>query len=354
MATITERVNKAGETVYLVRIRKRGQTHTTTFKRKTDVKRWIRSIESAIDEHRHFPSKESLNHTLAEAITRYQDEVLIQLSTSEIKNRTQQLGYWSEQLGRLTLADVTPDLIAEQRNRLSKEGTHLKCKRAPATVNRYLAALSAVLTYAKRELGWLDASPIDRVAKLKEPRGRVRFLDDDERERLLAVCKQSSNGDLYLAVVLCLSTGARQDEIMSLRWPDVDLQRSMIVIHDTKNGERRSVPLLGFARELLRERNKVRRIDTDLLFPGKVHPQNPIDLRKPWTIALKAAEIQDFRWHDLRHSAASYLAMSGATPSELAAVLGHKTLAMVKHYAHLSEQHTVSVIERMNRAIFDE
>lgn len=119
MATIRERTDKAGETVYLVRVRKRGQTHTATFKRKTDVKRWIQSIESAIDEHRHFPSKEFLNHTLSEAITRYQEQILVQLSASEIKNRTQQLGYWSAQLGKLTLADVTPDLIAEHRNRLS-------------------------------------------------------------------------------------------------------------------------------------------------------------------------------------------------------------------------------------------
>lgn len=108
------------------------------------------------------------------------------------------------------------------------------------------------------------------------------------------------------------------------------MQRSQIVIRDSKNGERRSVPLLGHARELLKERSKVRRIDTDLLFPGEVHPQNPIDLRRPWTDALKAAEVKDFRWHDLRHSAASYLAMSGATPSQLAAVLGHKTLNMAK------------------------
>jgi hypothetical protein len=140
MATITERVNKAGE---------------------TDVKRWIQSIESAIDEHRQFPSKESLNHTLAEVITRYQAEILVQLSQSEITNRTRQLGYWSDQLGGLTLADVTPDLIAEHRTRLANGITHMGRLRTPATVNRYLAALSAVL-------GHKTLAMVKRYAHLSE------------------------------------------------------------------------------------------------------------------------------------------------------------------------------------------
>ena len=171
-----------------------------------------------------------------------------------------------------------------------------------------------------------------KVSKLKEPRGRVRFLSDDERTRLLKACKQSSNTDLYPAVVLSLATGARQKEIMGLRWLDVDMQRCMITLHDTKNGERRASPLHGHVLELVRERSRVRRIDTDLLFPSPKNPQQPIDLRRPWENALAQAGIEDFRWHDLRHSAASYLAMNGATLSEIASAIGHKTLQMVKRY----------------------
>ena len=87
--------------------------------------------------------------------------------------------------------------------------------------------------------------------------------------------------------------------------------------------------------------------------PGQPpQPPIPLDLTAPWRTALKRAEITDFRWHDLRHSAASYLAMNGASLAEIAEVLGHKTLAMVKRYAHLSEAHTAAVVERMNAAIF--
>ena len=95
----------------------------------------------------------------------------------------------------------------------------------------------------------------------------------------------------------------------------------------------------------------MRRIDTRLLFPDK-SGKNPIQLRTPWRKALKEAEIENFKFHDLRHSAASYLAMSGPSLAEIAEVLGHKTLQMVKRYSHLSEQHTANVVSRMNERIF--
>jgi site-specific recombinase XerD len=89
-----------------------------------------------------------------------------------------------------------------------------------------------------------------------------------------------------------------------------------------------------------------------LLFPGKVHKDEPIDLRRPFEVALKAAEITDFHWHDLRHCTASYLAMNGASLAEIAEILGHKTLQMVKRYAHLSDGHVSNVVASMNAKIF--
>ena len=123
-------------------------------------------------------------------------------------------------------------------------------------------------------------------------------------------------------------------------------------MHETKNGERRRVPLAGHGLELLREYAKIRRLDTNLLFPGTIHADTPIDLRKPFENALKMAEINDFHWHDLRHCTASYLAMNGASLAEIAEVLGHKTLAMVKRYAHLSDGHVSNVVASMNAKIF--
>ena len=145
-------------------------------------------------------------------------------------------------------------------------------------------------------------------------------------------------------------SGARLGEILGPRWPNIDLSRRVAVLEDTKNNERRALPLHGEALEVLRELSKVRRIDTDLVFASRegkaTYP------RYAFQKAVQRVGIEDFRFHDLRHSAASYLAMSGATLAEIAEVLGHKTLSMVKRYSHLTEQHTSQVVARMNARIF--
>jgi integrase len=144
----------------------------------------------------------------------------------------------------------------------------------------------------------------------------------------------------------------RQAEQMNLVWSDINLKDGFLILHETKNGERRRVTLAGIVLELLREHAKIRRLDTNLLFPSERCPQQPIDLRKSFANALEIAQIKDFKWHDLRHCTASYLAMNGASLAEIAEVLGHKTLSMVKRYAHLSDGHVSSVVSSMNAKIF--
>lgn len=356
MANIERRETGDGKRSYRVKIRLKGYpVQTATFERLTDAKKWAASIESAIKEGRHFKTSEAKRHTLAELIDRYIKDVL-PAKPKNIRIQTQQLEWWRDQMGSYALADVTPSLIAEYRDKLAAGVTVRGTKRSPATVVRYMAALSVAYTQAVNEWGWIDASPMRKVKKPTESRGRVRFLADEERARLLKACKESSNPYLYPVVVLALSTGMRQGEIMGLTWDVVDLNRGRAILHETKNGERRAVAITGHALDLLKELGKVRRIDSKLIFPSKENapqkPQKPIDLRAPWEAALKKAELEDFHFHDLRHSAASYLAMNGASLAEIAEVLGHKTLQMVKRYAHLSEGHTARVVESMNNKIF--
>ena len=356
MASIEKRTTSDGKTSYRVKVRLKGYpVQTGTFERLTDAKKWASSTESAIKEGRHFKTSEAKRHTLAELIDRYIRDVLPS-KPKDMKKQQALLGWWRDQMGSYTLSDVTPSMIAEYRDKLAGGVTVRGSQRSPATVNRYLAALSHAFTIAVTEWEWLDDSPMRKVRKQTESRGRVRFLSDEERARLLKVCKESSNPYLYTVVVLALSTGMRQGEIMGLTWDDVDLNKGRAILHETKNGERRAVALTGHALELLKDLSKVRRIDNKFLFPSKEiapqKPQKPMDLRAPWESALKKAEISDFKFHDLRHSAASYLAMNGASLAEIAEVLGHKTLQMVKRYAHLSDSHTARVVESMNSKIF--
>ncbi len=358
MATITKRIDSTGAVSYKVEVRLKGYpAQRSTHARLTDARRWAGATESAIREGRHFKSAEAKRHNLAELIDRYTRDVLPTKKPTTQHAQRIQFAWWKDELGHLTLADVTPAALVEARDKLLSTIRRRGGTLSPAYVNRHLAALSHAFTVAVKEWQWSDDNPVLKVSKPTEPRGRVRFLSDDERERLLAACRISKSADLYPAVMLALSTGARQQEILGLRWPQIDLARKVATLHETKNGERRVLPLAGPGLELLKERSRVQRLDTDLVFPGRARrsrpgeapkPPAPVDLRTPFETALKRAGIKDFRWHDLRHTTASYLAMNGASLAEIAEVLGHKTLAMVKRYAHLSEAHTASVVERMN------
>ena len=147
----------------------------------------------------------------------------------------------------------------------------------------------------------------------------------------------------------------RKGEILGLRWGTVDFERHLITLLDTKNKDVRSVPLVGLAHSEMDRLAKVRRLDTDLCFPGKKLPSGEVlvvNIRAPWEAARKESGLQNFRFHDLRHSCASYLAMNGATDREIQEILGHRSTVMTRRYSHLSQNHTRGVLERMNEGIF--
>lgn len=351
MASIKERKDKDGKTRFHVQVRIKGYPpQHGSFKHKTDAERWIQQTEAAIHEGRHFKTSEAKKHTLGELIDRYIRDVLPTKKKSEQK-QTSQLNWWKQQIGSYLLSDITPALIAKNRDLLLKGVTSRGGQRSPSTVVRYMAALSHAFSVAVKEWGWIEDSPIRKVTKPKEPRGRIRFLDNDEREGLLQACRESTNPFLYMIVVIALSTGMRLSEILTLEWRNVDLEKGRVILHETKSGEVRQVAITGLAFELLKEHDKYRRLDTHLLFPGKF-PKKPIDIRAAWEAAVDRAQITNLRFHDTRHSCASYLAMNGVSLAEIAEVLGHKTLAMVKRYAHLSDSHTAGVLAKMNEKIF--
>jgi len=349
MARIKERTAKDGTPRYFVEIRLKGYpTQTATFKRKTDVKKWIQDTESAIREGRHFKTAEAKKHTFTDLVERYCTSYLPNnndkaYSEKEQLERRHRLGYWQSLMGCLVLADITPQLIDEHLEKMTQSN---------ATKAKYLKNLSHAFSVAVKKWGWITDNPALKVTTPALPKGRIRFLDDAERARLLAECQASSNKQLYLCVILALSTGMRQAELMNLQWKDVKLNEGYLILHETKNGERRRVPLAGHGLALLREHAKIRRLDTPLLFPSTTDPLRPIALRRPFLNALARAEIHNFKWHDLRHCTASYLAMNGASLAEIAEVLGHKTLAMVKRYAHLSDSHVSNVVASMNAKLF--
>jgi integrase len=362
MASIKARKNSDGTTSYQVKIRVKGyRPKSATFDRLTDAKLWAQQSEADMRRGRHQATVASKKYTLADAIQRYRTEVMPHKAGCA-RSQPQQLDWWEETAGYHYLSDVTPDLISKIRNKLlaesrgarRKEHTPQKPlpKRSAATENRYLALLGHVFTIAVKEWSWVATNPVRNVRKLKEPPGRIRYLTDEERTKLLNVCRESKSPLLYLVVILALSTGMRKGEIMTLRWHQVDLEQQRITLYKTKNGDVRVVPLIGVAHELMSASAESTHDRNDMLFPGKLK-DTPADIDTAWKNAVTAAGLTDFRFHDLRHSTASYLAMDGATSLEIGAVLGHRTLSMVKRYSHLGPSHVHNILSAMNEKRFN-
>lgn len=353
MAMIETRKNADGTTSYRAKVRIKGfPAQSATFGRRTDAKAWATQTEISIKEGKYFKTAEAKKHTVRELAERY-GEYVKQRNAKRYHWIKMYLDWWVNEIGDYALSEITKAMIVEKRELLlTTSGRNIE-KRSPATANRYMTVLSHAFTIAMNEWEWIQDHPMRKIAKLPEPRGRVRFLSDAERKRLLKACQEVRGAEnLYMLVVLALSTGARHGELINLCWKDVDLKRKVIVLHDTKNKERRVLPLAHHALELVQEKYAARDVASDLVFPAPRKPKDVWASRSAWLAALEAAKIEDFRFHDLRHSAASYLAMNGASLAEIAEVLGHKTLAMVKRYSHLSEAHTAKVVESMNQKIF--
>lgn len=194
-------------------------------------------------EGRYFKCAESKKRTLAELIDKYIETVLAYKSESMRASQTTQLTWWKDKAGYYLLADFTPQIIAALREELAKSPTPRGEKRTNATTNRYLAALSHVLTIAANEWEWLETNPVLKIKRHNEGQGRVRYLDDNERATLLQACKESTNKQLHVIVVLALSTGMRKGEILNLKRRDVFLNERFVVLEKTKNKERRRVPI---------------------------------------------------------------------------------------------------------------
>jgi integrase len=363
MASIQRIVSPLTKAVsYRVQVRVRGHAReSVTFPNLKEAKAWAASTESALREGRHFPHLKSKRTLFPELVQRYRDTVMAEASGSKAV-REQHLTWWNKQFAGRTLAEITPDLVAEARDALGAEkftrgkvqrrkGVEIhptQYTRAPATVNRYLATLSHMFTVAVKEWRLIDHNPVRDITKKKEARGRVRFLSDAERDALLAACADSDWPTLYVLVLLAISTGARRGELIHLQWDDVDLKGAQAIVRETKNGETRSLPLVGKALEALRALKVQGSAQSPWVFPQPSGFSGPYEnFDGVWYDALKAAGIEDFRFHDLRHTTASYLAAQGASLLEIADMLGHKTLSMVKRYSHLAQSHKVSSIERM-------
>ncbi len=273
------------------------------------------------------------------------------------KNQVYRALYWQEEFNNTPIKSISSKQVKKavkvfgQSGAFSTNGSGKKSAkpRSSNTVIRYKAVLSAMFKYAIRE-GYLKENPVDAVFVQATPNKIERYLSDDERTKLLYECKQSTWEKLHLLVLLAITTGMRKSELMGLRWADIDFDKGLARLTDTKNGESRNNPIPEIT---LTELRNFRQVGKSLIFNSPIRIERPFEFRKQWSGALERASINNFRFHDLRHTAASYLVMAGATLYETAQVLGHKSTQTTERYAHLSTDHKSAVVERVMGKVFN-
>lgn len=330
MATLCKRRNGDGSTSWDAMVRIVGYPATgKSFRSKLAAELWAARTEAARKGRTVASARGmTLGHLLDEALPRL------------INPTAAVFAYWREQLGEMRLDRITPEQIAMHRDRLLGADccghNHKSVKpRSSATVRNYLIELSRLFTLAVKELRVIDANPCARVTKPKASNEIVRYLSDDERGALLQACKESDSPDLYPFVLFCLTTGCRKGEASALEWMHVDLRRRWATFPRTKNGEARGVPLTTAVCTLLDARSW----QEDRVFP--------VDITRAWHTAVARAGIENFRFHDLRHSCGSALVQAGANLAEVATLLGHKNLQMTLRYSHVGNAGTSRLVDRV-------
>lgn len=349
MATFEHRKTKSGEKRIRVSIRLAGfEPKRRTFATKEKARAWAVKTEAEMLDGRAGMATRADQHTASEMIDRYIDKVLPFKTKKKryIRQQTQQLLWWKSRIGSYTLANVTKPVIIEKREELQAEV-------GGATVNRYLAALSHVFTIAVDDWEWLAVSPMSKGMKLKEPKGRTRYLKDAERPSFLQACQMEKRKPLLLIAVLVIACGARKEEITAIPLKNIDVARGMATAEETKNSEPKTFFITGFALELLRAYvHDNRHFKRKYLFSNRTG-KRPMLIDREFRRARKLAGIDDFVFHDLRHTHASYLAMeTNADTKTIAESLGQKTLNQANRYTHLTKRHINARLEEMTDKIF--
>lgn len=240
------------------------------------------------------------------------------------------------------LLEVTPELIDKYKEKRLRDGVK------PATVNRDLAILEDAFNRAiyKWNPPWFKGeNPMKRVEMEKENNKRTRWLSYEAEAKLKKVSPQW----VWEICLFAIETGLRQNELLSLTWPMVDLRLKTIVVLETKNGEPRVVPLSNTALEVLR--NRPRSLKTDLVFYTSSHTKyTGRNVDRALTIALAKAEIKDFKFHDLRHTCATRLVQAGEDLYKVQKYLGHLSGETTKRYAHHSVESLRKAAESLDQA----
>jgi integrase len=284
------------------------------------------------------PIKKINNILFKDAAKEYLEFVKIQRS---YESKTYYIKALCNAFGNLPLRQVNTRLIEQFQSDKIASG------KKPATVNRYLATLKHLYTKALdwdmiEEYAW---KKVKKVKLLEENNKRLRYLTVEECQRLIECC----NPRLKPIVIMALNTGMRKSEILNLTWNDIDMNHDLILLKDTKNGERREININKTLKTVLL--SLPRRIDGGHVFYDPCTDSPYKSVKRSFSTVLKKAKIEDFHFHDLRHTFASHLVMSGVDITTVKELLGHKSLSMTLRYVNLAQAHKAKAVDVLDNAL---
>ena len=318
MATLTKR--KDGQ--WQAKIRRRGYPMVSkTFGTKAKAERWAGIIEKEMDDGSFVSRTEAESTTLKEALQRYLTEITP--TKKGAKQESDRVKVWMEHdLACRYLSNLRGADFAQYRDQKIKEGA------GASTIRNQLNIISHLFNIARKEWGMESlGNPIQNIRMPKMPAGRDRRLRKGEEALLL----ENSDYPMQQLIILALETGMRLGEITGMQWQNINLKNSTAILQETKNGERRVVPLSSRAKEAIAT---LPRHINGYLFPGI----SSSSASHRFATICRRGNIKGLRFHDLRHEATSRLFERGLDMMEVASITGHKTLHMLKRYTHLKAE----------------
>ncbi len=336
-------------TTYTATVRMKGFAPLArTFDTKGEAKAWAADIEKEMRMGRYQDARPAEKLTFAEVLNRYLEQVsTTKRPNSERRDRDSVQAILNGFGPEIALSSINAQRLAAYRDARMKTIS-------PSTIQKEFALLSHMFNIASREWGLAVDNPVRKVSRPKIRNGRTRFLTKEEAQRLLDCAKTSKNEKLYPYLLVMMHTGMRPSEAAGLRWGDVDLDARLVKLQTTKT-DMRYVPLTKMAESALRSmRPGGATKDMNVFLPKSRMESAEITyvpchyFKRSFTTARAKAGLDDVHLHDLRHTAASHLLMSGVDIRTLAEILGHKTLQMVLRYTHLLNDHKLKAVEGIN------
>ncbi|MBM4295057.1 MAG: site-specific integrase [Deltaproteobacteria bacterium] len=343
MAKIRKRTNKKGVSWQIDYYDPEGKRVMKCFPRKADAEAYLGKVQAAKREGRYhdvFDVKKESQTTFNELVRLYAENFGTQRAFTTSKRYL--LAVVHDYFGHLRLAEISYLALESYRNKRKATPARGGKLRTDASVNREMALISHILSKAV-EWGLLESSPFKKGKRLiiKENNQRLRFLSKAEIEVLLKECLPH----LRPIVETALLTGMRRGELLSLKWEQV--RNGFIYLTETKSGKARQIPINDRLAEVFREIRRGNQLKSEFVFCDS-QGRRFLEVKRSFASACKRAGVEDFRFHDLRHTFASRLVMKGASLKAVQELLGHADLTMTMRYAHLSQEHLRDSVNLLN------